>query len=129
MAGINAAIASQTGVNSGVGFSIPVIAVRQVVPSLIEKGSHDYAYLGASFADEISLAEQTQFGLTQSRGAYVISVTPGGPADSGGLIAADPNSGRGGDLIIALDDRPINSFADLNTYLAFYTTISDRPST
>ena len=120
--GINAAIASQTGVNSGVGFSIPVIAVRQVVPSLIEKGSHDYAYLGASFAD-MSLAEQTQFGLARSRGAYVISVTPGGPADSGGLIAADPNSGRGGDLIIALDDRPINSFADLNTYLAFYTTI------
>ena len=121
--GINAAIASQTGVNSGVGFSIPVIAVRQVVPSLIEKGSHDYSYLGASFADEISLIEQEQFGLPQTQGAYVIGVTPGGPADNAGLIAADPNSGRGGDLIIAIDDRPIASFADLNTYLAFYTTI------
>ncbi len=121
--GINAAIASQTGVNSGVGFSIPVIAVRQVVPSLIEKGSHDYSYLGASFADEVSLAEKEQFGLSQTQGAYVIGVTPGGPADNGGLIAADPNSGRGGDLIIAIDDRPISSFADLNTYLAFYTTI------
>lgn len=121
--GINAAIASQTGFNSGVGFSIPVLAVRQVVPSLIEKGSHDYSYLGASFADEISLIEQEQFGLTQTQGAYVISVTPGGPADNAGLIAADPNSGRGGDLIVAIDDRPINSFADLNTYLAFYTTI------
>ena len=121
--GINAAIASQTGVNSGVGFSIPVIAVRQVVPSLIEKGSHDYSYLGASFADEVSLAEQEQFGLTQSHGAYVIGVTPGGPAANAGLIAADPNSGRGGDLIVAIDERPIHSFADLNTYLAFYTTI------
>ena len=121
--GINAAIASQTGVNSGVGFSIPVIAVRQVVPSLIEKGSHDYSYLGASFADEISLAEQQQFGLTQTQGAYVIGVTPGGPADNGGLVAADPNSGRGGDLITAIDDRPMASFADLNTYLAFYTTV------
>ena len=121
--GINAAIASQTGVNSGVGFSIPVIAVRQVVPSLIEKGSHDYSYLGASFADEISLIEQQQFGLSQSQGAYVVNVVAGGPADNAGLIAADPNSGRGGDLIVAIDERPINSFADLNTYLAFYTTI------
>lgn len=121
--GINAAIASQTGVNSGVGFSIPVIAVREVVPSLIEKGSHDYSYLGASFADEVSLAEQEQFGLTQSQGAYIIGVTPDGPAANAGLIAADPNSGRGGDLIVAIDDRPISSFADLNTYLAFYTTV------
>ncbi|MCB0237424.1 MAG: trypsin-like peptidase domain-containing protein, partial [Anaerolineae bacterium] len=121
--GINAAIASQTGVNSGVGFSIPVIAVREVVPSLIEKGSHDYSYLGAAFADEISLAGQQQYGLTQSQGAYIIGVTPGGPADNAGLIAADPNSGRGGDLIVAIDGQPINSFADLNTYLAFYTTI------
>ncbi|MEZ4770074.1 MAG: trypsin-like peptidase domain-containing protein [Caldilineales bacterium] len=121
--GINAAIASQTGFNSGVGFSIPVIAVRQVVPSLIEKGSHDYSYLGASFANEIGLSEQEQFGLPQTQGAYVIGVTQGGPADNAGLIAADPNTGRGGDLIIAIDDRTINSFDDLNTYLAFYTTI------
>ena len=33
--GVNAAIRTLTGTNSGVGFSIPVDAVRQIVPSLI----------------------------------------------------------------------------------------------
>ena len=38
--GVNSAIASVTGVNSGVGFSIPVVAVRRIVPNLVEQGSH-----------------------------------------------------------------------------------------
>ena len=48
--GVNSAIASVTGVNSGVGFSIPVVAVRRIVPNLIEQGSHTYSYMGVSFA-------------------------------------------------------------------------------
>jgi 2-alkenal reductase len=119
--GVNAAIASATGANSGVGFSIPAAAVRRIVPSLIENGRYVYPYIGAGFDDEVTLAEQNVYGLPQTQGAYVVSVTRGGPAARAGLNPADPNSGRGGDLIVAIDGLPIADFQDLNRYLAFGT--------
>jgi 2-alkenal reductase len=121
--GVNSAIASTTGTNSGVGFSIPVAAVRQVVPSLAEKGEYGYPYMGVSFDDEITLNEQSTLGLSQTRGAYVVGVTPGGPADAAGLLPANPNTGRGGDLIVEIDGQPIDDFSDLNSYLVFHTTV------
>jgi 2-alkenal reductase len=121
--GVNAAIATTTGENSGVGYSIPVSAVKLIVPSLIEDGEYAYPYMGAGFDGEITLDEQSDYGLPQTQGAYVISVTAGSPADSAGLIAANPDSGRGGDLVIAIDDRSIVDFAGLNSYLVFHTTV------
>jgi S1-C subfamily serine protease len=119
--GINAAIESQSGTSSGVGFSIPVAAVRLIVPSLIQSGSYQYPYIGASFASEIGLQEQTQLGIPQTQGAYLVEVTPGSPADQAGLQAADPTTGEGGDLIVAIDGQPIQNFGDLNSYLVFHT--------
>jgi S1-C subfamily serine protease len=121
--GVNSAIASTTGTNSGVGFSIPVAAVRQVVPSLIADGAYAYSYLGVGIDDEISLSDQSSYDLPQVQGAYVVSVTSGGPADKAGLIAADPNTGRGGDLIVKIDDWQVDDFSDLNSYLVFHTTV------
>ncbi len=121
--GINSAIATDTGVNSGVGFSIPVAAVQRIVPSLIRSGRYSYPYLGVSFADNLSLNEQTTYGLTQTKGAYVLGVAANGPADRAGIIAANPNTGRGGDLIVQIDDQPIIDFSDLNSYLAFHTSV------
>lgn len=121
--GINSAIASETGVNSGVGFSIPVRAVQRIVPSLLAQGSHSYSYIGAGFDDEISLSDQDLFQLSQTRGAYVVSVTPGGPAEQAGLAPADPNTGQGGDLVIAIDGTPIANFSELNSYLVFQTSV------
>lgn len=119
--GVNSAIASITGVNSGVGFSIPVVAVRRIVPNLIEQGSHTYSYMGLTFASELSLSAQQQYGLSQSQGAYILSLAAGSPADRAGLRAADPNSGRDGDLVVAINGRPVRNFDELNAYLVFYT--------
>jgi S1-C subfamily serine protease len=121
--GVNAAIASTTGTNSGVGFSIPVAAVRQIVPSLIEDGKYVYPFMGASFDDEISLDEQAVYGVSQTQGAYVVGVTPGGPADKAGLVAADPRTGEGGDLVVDIDGQLIDDFSDLNSYLVFHTQV------
>jgi 2-alkenal reductase len=121
--GVNSAIASTTGTNSGVGFSIPVAAVRQVVPSLVANGEYVYPYMGASFDDEITLNDQAELGLSQTQGAYVVGVTQGGPADEAGLVPANPNTGRDGDLIVKIDDQPIDDFSDLNSYLVFHTTV------
>ncbi|MCB8943086.1 MAG: trypsin-like peptidase domain-containing protein [Ardenticatenaceae bacterium] len=119
--GINAAISTETGTNSGVGYAIPVNAVHRIVPSLIANGSYTYPYMGAGFDDELSLDEQIVFDLPQTQGAYVLSVVPNGPSDQAGLIAANPVTGRDGDLIVALDGTAINNFADLNAYLTFHT--------
>jgi len=121
--GVNAAIASTTGANTGVGFSIPVAAVRQVVPGLIEEGKYVYPYMGASFDDEISLSDQSTYGVSQTQGAYVVGVTVGGPAAQAGLVAADPQTGRGGDLVVDIDGQPIGDFSDLNGYLVFHTRV------
>jgi len=119
--GINSAIATTTGANSGVGFAIPVSAIRRVVPALIKNGKYVYSYMGATFDDEVSLDEQTTYGLSQTQGAYVISVTPNSPAAKAGLIGANTRSGWGGDLIIAIDDQSVSNFEDLNSYLIFHT--------
>jgi len=121
--GINAAIATTTGTNSGVGFAIPVAAVHRIVPVLITDGAYTYPYLGVSFDGEISLDEQEIYDLPDRNGAYVLSVISGGPADAAGLIAANPETGRGGDLIVAIDDVAINNFADLNAYLSFNASV------
>jgi 2-alkenal reductase len=121
--GVNSAIATTSGSNSGVGFSIPVKAVRRIVPSLIEDGSFEYPYMGAAFEDEISLDDQNTFGLPQTTGAYVVSITEGSPADEAGLRAASGTTGRGGDLIIAIDEKTIANFDDLNSYLALETLV------
>jgi S1-C subfamily serine protease len=108
--------------NSGVGFAIPVNIVKRVVPQLIETGVYDYPYLGVTSRDEISLIEQEMLGLSQSSGAYVLSVTPDGPADQAGLRGGStpteiPGLNAGGDIIIAVDGRPVRVFGDLLSYL------------
>ncbi len=123
--GVNAAIASTTGVGSGVGFSIPVEALDRIIPRLIDEGDYTYPYIGAGFDNDVSLQELDLYGLNQTEGAYVVSVTPNSPADEAGLIAADPQTAQGGDLIVQIDDATINTFADLNAYLVFHTEVGD----
>ena len=121
LVGVSSAIATFTGENSGVGFAVPVQAVRQIVPVLIAEGEYTYPFMGLGFHDEISLEEQELFGLPQTQGAYIVNVLEGGPADEAGFLAANLSTGRGGDLIVAVDGRPVGNFDDLNTYLVFHT--------
>ncbi len=108
--------------SSGVGFAIPVNLVKRVVPALIKNGKYDYPYLGISSLPEINLAEQQLLGLPQATGGYVTDVVKGGPSDLAGLRGgttptSDPNLMAGGDLIIAVDGRPVMIFGDLLSYL------------
>lgn len=120
--GVNSAIATESGSNSGVGFSIPASAVQRIIPELIAKGSYTYSYMGAAFDNDVSLDEQQQYNLPQTQGAYVLQVNPGTPAEQAGLKAADGQTGEGGDLIIAIDGVKIGDFGDLNSYLVFNTS-------
>ncbi len=109
-------------VNSGIGFAIPGNILRRVIPALIERGVYDYPYLGISSLPSIDLQIQEALNLPQSTGAYVTEVTPGGPADQAGLRSGSqtstlPGLNRGGDLIIAIDGRPVLEFGDMLNYL------------
>ncbi len=119
--GINKAIESQTGVNSGVGFAISSNTVRQVVPYLIADGRFVYPYLGVSTLPELSLGMQDVLQLPQAGGVYVTSVTPDGPSDQAGLrgdsAAEGQNLNGDGDLIVAVDGQPVLVFSELMSYL------------
>jgi 2-alkenal reductase len=129
--GVNSAISTSTGANSGVGFSIPVNAVRRVAPALIATGEYHYTYMGVSMS-ELDLATQELLGLPQAAGAYVAEVTTGAPAAAAGLRG----SGRsdlgellpGGDLIIAADGRPITNPDELISFLVFQTEVGQTIS-
>lgn len=116
--GVNSAIRTTTGVNSGVGFSIPVNAVRRVIPKLIEEGQYIYAYMGVQI-QSLNLNLQDRLGLPRPSGAYVTGITPDGPAEDAGLIPAQGDDGRGGDLIVAIDGQPVQDTEQLISYLVF----------
>ncbi|HET7009138.1 MAG TPA: trypsin-like peptidase domain-containing protein [Anaerolineales bacterium] len=137
--GVNRAILTESftvsgdAASSGVGFAIPINIVRRVVPSLLDRGAHDYPYLGiTSLSDEAwTLKTLEALGLPPDAvGAYVTCVTPRGPADEAGVIGAGPCNGpdirAGGDLIIAIDGTPVRNFADLLSYLIRNTEVGQE---
>lgn len=137
--GVNSAIRTsgytETGspVNSGIGFAVSINTVKRVVPVLIAKGKFDYPYLGLSAVDDLTLDAIQALGLTQTTGAYVTGVIPGGPAEKAGLRAGNrtvtvPGYGSmqaGGDLLIGMDGRPLRLFDDLLSYLMLQKSPGD----
>jgi S1-C subfamily serine protease len=119
--------------NSGIGFAISINTVKRVVPSLIQTGKFDYAYLGISSRDDLPLTVIEALGLKSTSGAYVTSVTPGGPSDLAGIqagtqpldLAGYQGLNKGGDLIIAIDSQPVVTFDDMIRYLALHKSPGD----
>lgn len=125
--GINRAIATETGVNSGIAYAISSNTARQIVPFLIRDGRFIYPYLGVSSLEELTLELQNQLRLPQARGAYVTGVVPSGPAAQAGL-RGDSGSGEpqgNGDLIVAINGTPVNVFSDLIGYMVLNTRPGD----
>lgn len=127
--GVNQSIRTATfneargnAVNSGVGFSISINLVKRIVPYLIRDGRYEYPYLGISSRSDLSLEAIEELGLSTYTGAYVAEVVPGGPADQAGIRGGDtptsfPNLNAGGDVIVAIDGRPVHTFDDLLAHL------------
>jgi 2-alkenal reductase len=119
--GINSAIRSVSGLNSGIGFAAPVNTIKRLLPDLIRLGYYTYPWMGiGSPGQEIDLHMMEALDLPQPTGVYITNVTPDGPADEAGLRAAD-SSGLGGDLLIAIDGNELIDFGDLVSYLVAHT--------
>lgn len=131
--GINTMIISESGSNAGIGFAIPINIARQILPTLIAGKDYEYAWLGISgtpMTDEVAMAMDLAAG---TRGALILSVTQGGPADEAGLRAsqetltvAGVEYPYGGDIVIAIQGKPVTDMDDLITYLVEHTRPGDN---
>jgi S1-C subfamily serine protease len=117
--GINAQIRSRSGGGEGVGFAVPVDAVRRSLRELRRRGRVDYGYLGvASQVLYPQLAERLD--LDVGAGALVQEVEKDSPAEDAGIEAGDDEitfQGRpvptGGDVIVAVDGKRLTLHQDL----------------
>jgi S1-C subfamily serine protease len=113
--GMNTAILSPSGAFAGIGFALPVDEINQYVPELIRNGKVVRPRLGVQIAED-QLAQQ----LGVDKGVLILKVLPNGAAAAAHLRATrrDENGQiRLGDVILAIDGKPINNAKDLNAVL------------
>jgi len=107
--GINTAIASPTGAYSGYGFAVPANIVRKVVADLIEYGAVQRGVLGVMIRSVDGNLAKTE-ALKVTAGAYVDSLLSNSAAAAAGIEA--------GDVIIAVDGRPVSGSPELQEQIA-----------
>ncbi|MDX3978159.1 MAG: Do family serine endopeptidase [Shinella sp.] len=102
--GINTAILSPAGANVGIGFAVPSDMAVSVMNQLAAHGEVRRGRLGIGIQDLTpDVAEALRLG--ELRGALIANVEPGSAAAKAGL--------KTGDVVIAIDDRPVHSATDL----------------
>ncbi|MDD3724372.1 MAG: PDZ domain-containing protein, partial [Bacteroidales bacterium] len=107
--GINTAIASNTGSYTGYSFAIPSNIVKKISNDLIKYGITQKAYLGLNIAEiDSRLAENKN--IKEIKGLYIASIIEGGAADKSNL--------KEGDIITKINDKNINSLAEMNEILS-----------
>ena len=122
--GINQQIETNSGANDGVGFAVPVSAIKRSVAQLREDGTAEYAYLGVS-SQALYPQLARKLGLETTFGGLVSEVVPGGPAEKAGLEGGDgevrfqaAKYRTGGDVILQIDGQDIVEENDLSRVIA-----------
>jgi serine protease Do len=87
--GINTAIASNSGGNEGIGFSIPSTLARRVIDQLLEFGKVTRAYLGVKLDPDFNANTASRLKIDRLRGARVLEVYPNTPASRANLVFDD----------------------------------------
>jgi len=117
--GINTLIFTRSPQIPGVGFAIPSETIKWVASQLISKGYLIRSWLGANLQTVTpTLAKFLDFSV--KKGAMVIKVMPGGPAARTGIKGSDKTLRLGnrlypigGDIIVGIDGKEVNSDADV----------------
>jgi S1-C subfamily serine protease len=124
--GINQQIKTTSGGGEGVGFAVPIDAVKRSLGMLRETGRADYAYLGVS---SVELYPQLvdRFKLDVGKGAWVQEVTGSSPAERAGLkggsgsVTFQAQAYRtGGDVITKVEGQPVEDSAELADRIAMH---------
>jgi len=103
--GINMAIATSTGMWSGLGFAIPSHTAREVCDQIINKGKVLRGYLGIEM-EPLTMGLAQQLGYKDNYGIVVKTVTPGSPAEKAGLQRYD--------IISSVNGNDIKELADMH---------------
>jgi len=106
--GMNTWIAAPTGGNVGLGFAIPINNAKQAIDQFINKGEVEYGWLGVSLWDEsiVELPGVTKdLKLENVKGALVINVFKGSPADRAGILL--------GDMIVAVNGQEVKNVSQV----------------
>ena len=108
--GINSAIASPTGTYAGYGFAVPIGLARQVMDQIVRTGRVERAALGIAVRDA-GVEDAAYVGLPAARGVLVQDLDESSPARRAGL--------QPGDVIVAVDGRPVEYVSQLQERVAF----------
>lgn len=113
--GINAMLYSQTGSFSGYGFAIPTSIMNKVVADLKQYGTVQRALIGIQGQDVKNYVDAKKdkgedIDLGTMEGIYVAKVTEESAAEEAGM--------KEGDVITAIDGKPVNKKAELQEVLA-----------
>ena len=117
--GINQQIETNSGANDGVGFAVPISAIKRSIAQLRSDGEAEYAYIGVS-SQPLYPQLARKLGLDTDYGGLVSEVVAGGPAAEAGIEGGDEKltfqAGRyrvGGDVILDVDGQKIVGPDDL----------------
>jgi S1-C subfamily serine protease len=131
--GVNQQIKSTSGGGEGVGFAVPVDAVKRSIDKLRDGGEARYAYLGVS---SVELYPQLvdRFELDVEQGAWVQNVNPGGPAEDAGIrgggneVTFQARAFRpGGDVITKVDGKAVEDSSQLAELISAYEPGDEVP--
>jgi len=124
--GVNSSIQSPSGGSVGIGFAVPIDTLKRVVPELIANGHYLHPSLALN-AYEINSDLADALSLPVQQGLLIAQVQAGGAAEKAGVRGATQrvrtNGGyllTGGDILTAIDDKPINTRDAMTIY--FETT-------
>jgi S1-C subfamily serine protease len=122
--GINQQIETNSGANDGVGFAVPITAVKRSFAQLRDDGEAEYAYIGVS-SQPLYPQLARRLGLDTTFGGLVAEVSSGGPAEKAGIKGGNDKvqfqAGRyrtGGDVILRVDGDDVVSPDDLAEAIA-----------
>jgi serine protease Do len=107
--GVNAVIASESGGFEGIGFAIPSNMAQHIAKVLIVHGKVERGWLGVSIQDLTPELAQSVH-LEALRGAYVVEVVKGGPAERGGL--------QKGDVVVGYEGKEVTDAGALRNQVA-----------
>ncbi len=102
--GINSQIYSRTGGFMGLSFAIPINVATEIADQLKASGKVSRGRIGVMI-QEVTKELAESFGLTENKGALVVSVEKGGPADKSGIKARD--------IILTFNDIKVATSSDL----------------
>ena len=109
LVGINSAIYSRSGGSMGIGFAIPGSLAQQVMQQIAKEGSVTRGWVGIE-AQDITPELAESFKLNKQEGALIAGVLRDSPADLAGL--------RAGDVLLAINDKPVPDSAGMLNLIA-----------